>query len=295
MKLRLILAALLGVMSGAAVQAASLPRVYALTAAGPELIFGPQGPVALPAFLRHAGLPPAGNIAPVSGPDEALCAAAGQQAEKAHNLPANLLISIGDVESGRADALTGRVSPWPWTINVDGQGQYFASKQAAIEYTRLALSSGAHDVDVGCFQVSLQAHPGAFASLDDAFDPAQNADYAARFVAQLQGQTGSWATAIADYHSASPDLGLPYQRLVLAAWRRMGNMPLDLATLTGPGPSGLTTGGAVAHALPDGNAVLQTAAARAVHVYALNEAPGATAPGLPHVYAGLPRIIEGGP
>ncbi len=290
--MRLILAVVLGVVSGQAVGAAELPRVYALTMAGPELIFGPDGPVALPAFTRRAGLPPAGDIAPVSGPDEALCAAAGQQAEKAHGLPANLLISIGDVESGRADALTGRVAPWPLTVNADGQGRYFASKPAAIAYARLALSSGAHDVDVGCFQVSLQAHPEAFASLDDAFDPAQNADYAARFLVQLQGQTGSWATAIADYHSASPDLGLPYQRLVLAAWRRMGNMPLDLATLTGPGPSGLTPASAP---VPDGNVVLQTAAARAVHVYALNEPPGAPPPGLPHVYEGLPRVIEGGP
>jgi len=295
--LRLILVALVGILGGQAAYATVLPNVYALTSGGPELIFGAPGPVQPPHF-HSAGLGPAANVAPVSGPDEALCVTAGEQAETVHTLPANLLISIGDVESGRADELSGRVAPWPWTINVDGQGQYFASKQAAIEYTRLALSSGARDIDVGCFQISLEAHPDAFASLDDAFDPAQNADYAARFVTQLQGQTGSWATAIADYHSALPDLGLPYQRLVLAAWHRMGNLPLDLATLTGPGPSPSSPPNPQGLAAPDQVVILQTAAAKAIHVYALNEPMTNTPAGLPHVYEGtpgLPHVYEGSP
>ena len=60
-------------------------------------------------------------------------------------------------------------------------------------------------------------HPDAFASLEEAFDPWRNADYGARFLVQLRDQTGSWAAATADYHSATPELGTPYAAKVRAA------------------------------------------------------------------------------
>lgn len=211
-------------------------------------------------------------------PDGAACVAAGQQAEALGGLPANLLLSIGMVESGRADPLTGRIAPWPWTVNADGRGQYFPSEQAAAAFVRLAEASGARDVDVGCFQISLQSHPDAFASLDEAFDPARNAAYAARFLNQLKGQTGSWRTAIADYHSASPDLGLPYEREVLARWQRLGNMPFDLG-------ADVQQADYIAPEPPV--AVILSPAARRVHVYSMKAGQP-----VPH-RAGLPRVVYG--
>ena len=211
-------------------------------------------------------------------PDGAACGVAGRQAEQLGGLPQNLLVSIGMVESGRADPLTGHVAPWPWTVNADGQGQYFDNKQDAEAFVRFAEASGAHDIDVGCFQISLESHPDAFATLDDAFDPGENAAYAARFLTQLKGQTGSWNLAIADYHSALPDLGLPYQRLVLAAWRRMGNLPFGI---------GGEDFGAANDIAPDNTVILQTAAARGIHVYSmLDENAAPTRPGLPRVIYG---------
>jgi soluble lytic murein transglycosylase-like protein len=188
------------------------------------------------------------------------CAAAGRAAEQAAALPADLLLAIGLVESGRADTSSGHLAPWPWTVNVDGAGRFFADEAAAISFVRLAQSSGARDVDVGCFQISLRDHPHAFATLADAFDPAQNANYAAGFLVQLHGRTGSWDSAIADYHSATPELGLPYERRVLAAWHGHGD--------TGP-------------AAQDPYVILQSPAARLVHVYTMDDQPR----------AGLPRVI----
>jgi len=208
-------------------------------------------------------------------PDSAVCAAAGSAAERAAALPANLLVSIGMVESGRADPLTGRVAPWPWTVNVDGNGQYFDSKADAEAFVRLAESSGAGDVDVGCFQISLQNHPDAFASLDQAFDPVANASYAAGFLNQLKAQTGSWNTAIANYHSAVPDLGLPYQRRVLAAWHGLGDVP-----------AGLDLGVGGLFPIPDPVVIEEAPAARLVRVITMDDPPSA---GLAR---GLPRVIS---
>ncbi len=218
--------------------------------------------------VGHAG-PVLATPAPAAGQ---ACGAAGGAAEQDAALPANMLVSIGVVESGRADPATGQVAPWPWTVNVDGAGRYFDTKQDAIDFVRLAQSSGAQDVDVGCFQVSLKYHADAFASLDEAFDPAANARYAAGYLVQLKGQTGSWNSAIADYHSAEPDLGLPYQRRVLAAWHGLGAMPAGLA--------------AVAVSVIDPVVILQAPAARLVRVITLTSGGGGGS-----FRAGWPRVI----
>jgi len=217
------------------------------------------------------GVPAAADV-----PDRSACVAAGGAAERGAALPTNLLISIGMVESGRADPLTGRVAPWPWTVNVDGAGQYFENKADAVAFVRLAESSGAGDVDVGCFQISLQNHPDAFSSLDQAFDPVANATYAASYLNALKAQTGSWNMAIADYHSAVPDLGLPYQRRVLAAWHGLGDVPFGM-------DDGVD---AAAFAAPDPVVIEEAPAARRVRVYTLDDPPGA---GLAR---GLPRVIS---
>ncbi len=202
-------------------------------------------------------------------PASAACAIAGRAAEQAQGVPERLLVSIGMVESGRADPLSGQMAPWPWTVNADGQGRYFENKADAEAFVRLAESSGARDVDVGCFQVSLQSHPDAFATLDDAFDPEKNAGYAAGFLLRLKAMTGSWNTAIADYHSSAPELGLPYQRRVLAAWHGLGNAPmLEDAVFE----------------MPDPVVILQSPQARLVHVITLG--------GLGPIRRGLPRVIS---
>jgi len=237
--------------------------------------------LALPTGAPAGGQAPRGLFASsgtVAGPGAA-CMAAGHAAEQAQGLPTNMLLAIGMVESGHPDPLTGSYTPWPWTVNADGQGQYFSAKADAVAFVRFALASGARDVDVGCFQVSLEAHPDAFASIDDAFDPATNASYAAGFLARLKAQSGSWKAAIADYHSAEPDLGLPYQRLVMARWQRLGSVPPDLGAAVE----------AVAYQEPDPVVIIQSAAARRVHVYVMNGPESADAgwhPGLPHVYEG---------
>ena len=129
-------------------------------------------------------------------------------------LPATLLPAIARVESGRLDSATGRVRPWPWTINVEGTGSFFASKAEAVAAVQALQAHGTRSIDVGCMQVNLMHHPKAFADLDDAFDPGSNARYAVRFLSALYQQTKDWNLATAMYHSQTPDRGEEYQRLV---------------------------------------------------------------------------------
>jgi Transglycosylase SLT domain len=71
---------------------------------------------------------------------------------------------------------------------------------------------------VGCLQVNLMHHPEAFATLDEAFDPAANVAYAARFLHELFAESQDWAQAAAAYHSRRTDLGIAYLQQVLAVW-----------------------------------------------------------------------------
>ncbi len=139
-------------------------------------------------------------------------------AERGHGVPPQLLAAIGRVESGRRDPGTGVWGAWPWTINAEGQGAFFDTKAEAVQAVQALQARGVRSIDVGCMQVNLMHHPEAFSTLDLAFEPAVNADYAARFLITLHEQTGDWTKATADYHSANPDEGGPYAAKVISVW-----------------------------------------------------------------------------
>jgi hypothetical protein len=158
-------------------------------------------------------------------PQGELCTRAIQQAEAGSGLPPRLLGAIATVESGRRDPVTQRVQPWPWTINAQGRGHFFAKKAEAIAFARDLQQRDIDSFDVGCMQINLMYHPDAFGSLDEAFDPGANARYAVRFLRALRDKTGDWETASAWYHSANPAEGGPYRQLVAAAMGRMTDSP----------------------------------------------------------------------
>ncbi|WP_243429567.1 transglycosylase SLT domain-containing protein [Acetobacter sacchari] len=149
--------------------------------------------------------------------DAGLCARAALSAERIYRIPDQFLVAMGRVESGRRIS-SGRVVAWPWTVNAQGRGYIYQSEQQAIEAVRAFRAQGVTSIDVGCMQVNLQQHPNAFPSLEAAFDPAANANYAARFLTDLFGRTGSWPGAAAAYHSFTPDIGNAYQWKVLESW-----------------------------------------------------------------------------
>src|ERR1700684_4082671 len=61
-----------------------------------------------------------------------LCRQAITAAERAHGIPSHLLAAIARVESGRRDQTSGTFNPWPWTINMDGQGSFYDNKLQAV-------------------------------------------------------------------------------------------------------------------------------------------------------------------
>jgi hypothetical protein len=179
--------------------------------------------VAALALTLACAAPAAGAERPAPAPADPgqLCRQAIQAAEREHRVPTGLLHAIGKVESGRPDATGRGTTAWPWTINAEGQGRYFDSKDAAIAAVEALRARGVTLIDVGCLQVNLRHHPDAFPDLAAAFDPVANARYAGLFLKRLYGQTRSWEQAAANYHSATPERGDAYRQQVMAAWPAM--------------------------------------------------------------------------
>ena len=193
-----------------------------------------------PIIVLLACLPGAARAEPlfVTAPSSGgVCRAAIAVAEHAGAIPPQLMAALGRVESGRRDPVSGVMVPWPWTINADGEGSFYDTKEQAIAAVRALQAHGVQSIDVGCMQINLLHHPGAFASLDQALDPSANTTYAARFLNELHAQSNDWARATAQYHSSTPGVGEAYEAKVASAWTEERRLASGTLPTTGAWPA----------------------------------------------------------
>jgi hypothetical protein len=144
----------------------------------------------------------------------ALCTKAAHAASRQTGVPYDVLLAISVVETGRD------LRPWPWTVNLGGEGHWLDSKAEAEGLIQTALEEGRTNIDIGCFQLNLRWHASAFSSIEEMLDPGRNALYAAGYLADMHARTGDWALAAAAYHSATPEhaerYGARYEKTVEA-------------------------------------------------------------------------------
>ncbi len=186
---------------GATAHAAAARRAAALLLAALLLC------LAAPARARR--------LFPEDGSPVAQCVAAAADAGMLEGVPDDLMGRIALAETGRPD-VDRAYRPWPWSIDADGVDYVFVSEAQAVAFARLAPSHGVHFLDAGCLQVNLQYHPHAFATLTEAFDPWDNARYAAHYLRSLYDTDAAqdWSVAVGMYHSHQPDLAAEYRARV---------------------------------------------------------------------------------
>jgi hypothetical protein len=166
-----------------------------------------------------------GGIGSTTDPS-ALCAKEIARAEREVRIPRQLLYVIAQVESGRWSESAQGVVAWPWTVMAEGRGRYLPTKAAAIREVKRLRGRGVRSIDVGCLQINLMHHPDAFDSLDEAFEPAANVAYGARFLRSLQIKHNSWVKAVGSYHSKSPARHRSYRTKVLTRWLKDRHNPV---------------------------------------------------------------------
>lgn len=161
----------------------------------------------------------------------AFCDQAGQIAAQQSGVPLNVLRAITLTETGKK--IDGKHRPWPWTVNMEGVGKWFATREEALAYVMEHYNRGARSFDVGCFQINYRWHGNAFASIEDMFDPRLNAIYAGQFLRRLYSETKSWSKSAGAYHSRTPKYATKYSARFDRILARMQGTPLPP-----PAPSG---------------------------------------------------------
>ncbi|MEZ5666728.1 MAG: transglycosylase SLT domain-containing protein [Alphaproteobacteria bacterium] len=229
---------------------------------------------------------PAAGVALPAACEPAIAAAAA-----AHEVPADVLLAIGMVESG----LT------PFVLNAEGTPKFFDDRASAAAALTELRAGGMASIDVGCMQINLRWHPDAFADPADGLDPALNADYAAKFLLGLYAMTGSWTDAVAYYHSSAQRYQRPYVCAVAARLEEMGSamsldcLPsetLDLPVVVDSSPAQPTVSGPIAEAGSQHMLRIAPAAGGAPQVLRGQTTTPAPADSTPALASTGPRIIR---
>ena len=145
--------------------------------------------------------------------DGSLCLAAAEKASADYGVNLNLLQTISAVESGQWDEMHKAYIAWPWTVNAQGKGYYFKTREEAVAAAKKFIAQGITSIDVGCMQINMRYHGKAFSSIEEAMDPENNMKYSAKFLRALYKRNGkNWKTAAKRYHSGNQQEGLLYTR-----------------------------------------------------------------------------------
>ncbi len=156
-----------------------------------------------------------------------LCSLSAARMEEKYDIKEHLLQTISSVETGRWDDRRHEFVSWPWTINANGKGYHFKTKEEAIAKVKQLQARGVKSIDVGCMQISLKYHGKAFKNLEEAFDPDTNVEYSAKFLTKLYKHRGDWQKAAMAYHSKIPSRGLKYKKRLLSRFEQIKVAVLD--------------------------------------------------------------------
>jgi soluble lytic murein transglycosylase-like protein len=157
---------------------------------------------------------------PPPGSAESVIPSGYRLVAEAHGIPSAVFYAVALAESGtRVDAL-GAVRPWPWTLNVQGDGRFYPSRRAATLVFEDALASGRTSVDVGLMQVNWRSHRQALGHVAGALDPYRNLDVAAAILTACHETHRDWWAAVGCYHAPNdPARAERYRDRVRRLWR----------------------------------------------------------------------------
>lgn len=150
-----------------------------------------------------------------------------QLAAQRAGVPPPVLYAVALQESGTL--VRGRLIPWPWTLNVAGRPERYATCAEACAGMRRALArTPARRIDAGLGQVNLGYHASRYTHPCDLLDPHRNLAIAAEILKEQHTQGENWLAAIGRYHR--PAGGAPAAR-----YRR--SVHKHLTRVLGPGAS----------------------------------------------------------
>lgn len=122
-----------------------------------------------------------------------------QLAAQRAGIPSTVLFAVALQESGTR--LHGRLIPWPWTLNVAGRAERYATWAEACAALHRALArTPARRIDAGLGQVNLGYHAHRYEHPCELLDPYRNLAIAAEILLKQHTPGEDWMVAIGRYH-----------------------------------------------------------------------------------------------
>lgn len=127
-----------------------------------------------------------------------------QLAAKQADVPSEVLYAVALTESGMR--YKNKLIPWPWTLNIAGQGRFFRSEgDACLALIEALKTTPAKRVDIGLGQVNYGYHRERVAAPCDLLDPYLNLSIAAVILSEQHQRGEDWLISIGRYHSPGND------------------------------------------------------------------------------------------
>jgi hypothetical protein len=135
-------------------------------------------------------------------------------------IPADIFYAIALAESGRKLGTNLARRPWPWTLNIHGQGMFFSDRHSAWRAVVAALAKQQSSVDIGLMQVNWRYHQHRLIDPWRALDPHRNLHVAAEILQRCYERSSDWWQAVGCYHSPSnAERAQRYRKRVRGHWR----------------------------------------------------------------------------
>jgi hypothetical protein len=129
--------------------------------------------------------------------------------EKQYAIPDGLLLAIAKTESNLKE----------FAFNIGGRAVFAENFAEALAIANKSLQEEQPgNIDIGVMQINWRWHGKNFPNVATMLDPAENINYAAKFLANLKKQHGSWHHAVRYYHSKIAAHHQPYSRKVVLCW-----------------------------------------------------------------------------
>lgn len=136
-----------------------------------------------------------------------------------HGIPdPTLLYAIAMQESGRFDRKIGRLKPWPWALNVEGQGYFYDDMTDVWDALASFLREEPRHIGIGLVQVTWPFNADILWDPYTALDPATNLVLGARILRGCYERLGDWWQAVGCYHSPTAEIAEAYRDRVYRHW-----------------------------------------------------------------------------
>mgnify|MGYP001801288282 CR=1 FL=1 len=133
--------------------------------------------------------------------------------EQKYGIPKNLMYSMSLYMNHKDHSKCHLTITWPWTININGNYQFFENKKEAVNFVRQKIQNPNNQINVGCMQINVQNNINKFKSIEELLSPKKNIEFTANFLKNNYSIMNNWYQVAEDFYKGTTTLPNNYQTI----------------------------------------------------------------------------------